>query len=109
MGRKPLILELGPGSGDVDVVVGGVDVAADDDMAVGVAPCVDEGEEGVVETHFVVEALFVLFAVGEVDVEDGEVWVFGDEDAAFFIEFWDAEAGVNLEWFEFLERVATPL
>lgn len=94
---------VGAGSGEVDFLVGGVEVSADDDVAVGVAPVVDKVEEGVVEAHLVVEAFLVLFAVGEVDVEEGEAGVLGDEDAAFVVEFFYPDADVNGERFLFAE------
>ena len=85
------------GSGEVDLLVCGVEVAADDDVAMVVSPGVDVLEEGVVEPHLVGEAICVFLAVGKIDVEQGEPGVLGDEDAAFCVELVDAEARLDGE------------
>jgi len=70
---------LGPG--EVDFLVGGVEVPADDN-GLFLAQFLGIVEEAVVEAELVGQALGVALAVGEVDVEQVEIRVFEEDEPA---------------------------
>jgi len=84
------------GAGDVDFVVGDVEVAAEDDgFLLGVAGEV-VAESGV-PFEAVGEAAEFVLGVWGVDVDEGEVRVFESEDAAFAIMIREVHAVVDVE------------
>ena len=82
---------VGLGPRQVDLFVGRVHVTADYDMPSFCLEPIDGIQEGVVEPHLVVQTVAGGLAVGEVDVEQDEIGVVGDDDPPFPIELIVAE------------------
>ena len=72
----------------VDLFVRGVHIATEDDRFF-FAEFLDELEEGVIETELIVEAHRPLAAIGEVNVEEPEVFKLCTHNAAFLVKFFD--------------------
>lgn len=80
--------------------MGGVYVAAENNGFL-LAQFFCKSEEGIVKTHFVVEPLGTLTAIGEVGINEPEVVIFCADEAALLVEFRDAHAINHFQGFSF--------
>ena len=81
----------------------GIDVSTDDDVLFVCFEVVSIAEELVVEIKFVLESFLVFLAIREVDIEQIERRIGGDEDASFIIELFSTKTVFYRQWFLFGE------
>ena len=77
---------------DVDLLVGHVQIAAEDDRLFGIQ-LQQVGAEGVLPCHPVVQPLQAVLAVGSVAVDEVERRIFQRQDPALMVVLLDADAG----------------
>ena len=93
---------VGFGAGEVDFLVGDVEIATEDDGFL--VSGFEVGEvfaEGFVPGHAVVEAAESVLSVGGVNSDEDEVRVDGGDDTAFFVVLVDAHVVDDVERFRF--------
>lgn len=81
--------------------MGGVVIPANDEWLAFFVEFFEVVEGGVVKIEFEFEPIFGGFAVGEIDIEENEVFKFGGLDAAFVVEVVVVEAGGEAYGFSF--------
>ena len=85
---------------EVDLLVGGVHVAAKDDRLL-LAQLLGEREKSIVEAELVVQPYGTLAGIGEVDVDEPEVVVFSAHQPPLLVELFDAHAVDHFERLDF--------
>jgi len=90
------IVAVFPGAGQVDFIVGGIDVAA---KHCGFGQRLDHFFKAVVEVQFVFDAMSAHAAVGKIAVEEKEFFKFQADQTALGVEEGIVEIRYNLEWF----------
>ena len=82
--------------GQVDFVVGCIDIAADDDMPAFFPQCLNAVKKSIVEIHFKLQALGRHAAIGEIHIKQNEAAEINSQRAALGVEALDAKAAANL-------------
>lgn len=103
-GEEPSAFEGLLGAGNVELGVGDVEVAHEDEGAALAAEVVEMDEEGFVELEFVGEAILATAGIWVVGCEKGELRVVGLDDAPFEVEAFDAEPEADFERLGFREQ-----
>ena len=87
-----MVFAVLPRPRQIDLAMGGVDVAAEDHRPPLGAQPLAQRQERVVEGQFVRDAAVIAAAVGEVAVDQREIGVVGDDGAALIVELRIAQA-----------------
>lgn len=91
------------GAGKVDLFVGGIEIPRYQDRFPGLAFCFHHLQRFVVKTQFIIQPGIAHSAIGEIDIEEDKMLVFGDVYPTLGVKFFHPKGILEADRLQFAE------